>query len=129
MWILWRCCSIDLESCLSHPTLPPYQKNTINVIIVTLLQPGSNADYVLNIGTRMYVDKNINVKQKFSSILEDTFLTEIKKMDKDKPMEAVLDANLWVKEVTRGNINQLLTDGKFSTKPWTHYSKRFHSYM
>lgn len=108
-------------------SLPLHYKKAIYVIIDTFLQPGPNADYILNVGTRMYVDKDIKIKQKFSSILDDTFQTEIKKMDKDKPAEAVLDANQWVNEVTRGNIKQLLTDGKFSRKPCINQSKDFYS--
>lgn len=91
-------------------------KNTIIAISASLLQSGPNADYVLNIGTRMYVEKSITVRQRYSAILEDNFLTDIKKVDKDNPAEAVLDANQWIKEITRGNINQLLTDGKYLTK-------------
>ncbi|XP_063241455.1 serine protease inhibitor 27A-like [Bacillus rossius redtenbacheri] len=66
-------------------------------------------EYVLDIGSKLYVRKKLWPKSAFRMILKVFYNTEIQKTDFDEPEQAVSIINSWVRDMTHGNINELIS--------------------
>jgi serine protease inhibitor len=69
-------------------------------------------EYLLNMGTRMYVRKDVNVRSRFSKILQSFYNASTQQMDFDRSAEAAETVNSWVSEITSGRIKAMLSAGK-----------------
>lgn len=69
-----------------------------------------SSQYILNIGSRIYVDSNAEPRQRFSAISEEFYKTELKKVDFNNPPNAARDINAWVSNITQGKIPNLVDE-------------------
>ncbi|XP_061704206.1 uncharacterized protein LOC133515652 [Cydia pomonella] len=70
----------------------------------------ANPNYTLNVGSRIYVDSTVSERQRFSSIAEEFYKTELKKVDFRLPAETAAQINGWVSNLTHGNIPNLIDE-------------------
>lgn len=64
----------------------------------------------------MYLDKEISPQQKLSSILKRHYDIDVVPMDASTPTVTAKDANDWVRSLTHGNIDSLLSEGQRSSR-------------
>jgi serine protease inhibitor len=69
-------------------------------------------EYVLHVGTRMYVREDVNLRPRFSKILQSFYNASIQKLDFDRSTQAVEAVNSWVREATNGRIKSMFSEGK-----------------
>lgn len=75
--------------------------------VLTALQTSEKKEYVLNMGSRIFLRSEIEPKQKFASVAKDIFKTDIEAVDftEANSSEAI---NYWVEKLTEGKITQLV---------------------
>ncbi|CAB3238336.1 unnamed protein product [Arctia plantaginis] len=66
--------------------------------------------YILNLGSRVYIGSNVRPKQMFAAIAEEFYKTELKTVDFHNPPEAAKQINSWVSNVTKGKISNLVSE-------------------
>lgn len=66
--------------------------------------------YILNLGSRVYVGNNVRPKQRFAAIAEEFYKTELKSVDFQNPPEATKQINAWISNVTKGKIFNLVSE-------------------
>nr|AAD09285.1 putative serpin [Hyphantria cunea]AAD40672.1 serpin [Hyphantria cunea] len=66
--------------------------------------------YILNVGSRVYVGSNVRPKQMFAAIAEEFYKTELKTVDFHHPPEAAMQINAWVSNITKGKISHLVSE-------------------
>lgn len=64
----------------------------------------------MNFGTKIFVDKDVNVNQRFSSIAEHNYLADVEELDFADSTKSVQAINNWVKSATNGHIRDLVSD-------------------
>lgn len=64
----------------------------------------------MNFGSRIYVDSTINVTQRYGSTAQ-YYQTEVKKIDVSDAGKTANEANDWIKQLTEGNIPNLVQEG------------------
>lgn len=62
----------------------------------------------------MYVDKDVNVNQRFSAIAEHNYLAEIEELDFGDSGRSAQTINNWVKLATNGHIKDLVSEDSVS---------------
>jgi hypothetical protein len=72
-------------------------------------------EYLLHVGTKMYVRKDVNLRPRFSKILQSFYNASIQKIDFDQSTQAVQTVNSWVSEITNGRIKAMFSAGKHLT--------------
>jgi hypothetical protein len=70
------------------------------------------AEYLLDVGTRMFASKDVNLRPRFSKILQSFYNASIQKMDFSQPAQAAQIVNSWVSEATNGRIKSMFSEGK-----------------
>jgi serpin B len=70
------------------------------------------AEYLLDVGTRMFVSKDVNLRPRFSKILQSFYNASVQKMDFGESAEAAHTVNSWVSEATNGRIKSMFSEGK-----------------
>lgn len=81
--------------------------------IIGSLETKSN-QYVLDLGSRIYVGENVKARQKFSAVAEEFYKTEIRNTDFDHPKMATNEINGWVSKITHNKITKLLSEDDVS---------------
>ncbi|KAG5892828.1 hypothetical protein JTB14_033392 [Gonioctena quinquepunctata] len=76
--------------------------------ILSNLQATETTEYVLNMGTRVFLDTPIEPKQKFASVAKDSFNTDIVLTDFNSSANAGGTINSWVEKLTNGRIPKLV---------------------
>lgn len=68
--------------------------------------------YTLNIGTRIYIDSNILVRQQYEANVKFFYNTDviIANLSNAQPLVKVI--NNWVNNITNANIDRIIEDGK-----------------
>ncbi|XP_034946955.1 uncharacterized protein [Chelonus insularis] len=79
-------------------------------LIIRSLQSHSD-DYQLNIGTRIYMNQNVSVKQSYAAIVKTFYGTDIVSSNFTNAQSTVNNINNWVKNFTSGNIEKMIEDG------------------
>lgn len=64
----------------------------------------------VNIGTRIYTDAIISIRQRYQSIAETFYATDVKTANFSNAQPIVQDINQWVSNITDGNIERLVED-------------------
>ncbi|XP_053616051.1 uncharacterized protein LOC128678491 [Plodia interpunctella] len=77
--------------------------------IVESLQKKST-HYILNLGSRIYIDKSAIPRQKFAGIAQEFYKTELTKVNFTEPAVAARDINSWVAGITEGRIASLVDE-------------------
>ncbi|CAK1545668.1 unnamed protein product [Leptosia nina] len=78
--------------------------------LLTSLQTKSS-DYILDIGSRIYVGSSIKPPQHFAAVAQRFYKTEITSLDFNKPELAAGSINKWVANITQGRITNLVAPG------------------
>ncbi|KAJ8957705.1 hypothetical protein NQ318_017600 [Aromia moschata] len=78
------------------------------------LQVSERNEYVLNMGTRIFLQTEIQPKQKFASIAKDSFNTDIELMNFSDANSSSHSINSWVEKLTNGRISQLVKPDQLS---------------
>lgn len=71
-------------------------------------------DYSVNIGTKIYVDKDVNVNQRFGAIVQHNYLADVEELDFTNARGAAQSINTWVKQATNGHIKNLVSEDSVS---------------
>ncbi|XP_077289191.1 uncharacterized protein LOC143913344 isoform X2 [Arctopsyche grandis] len=69
-----------------------------------------NENYIMNFASRLYLDSSITPNTKHATILESSYKTVMTKMDVNNPAQTAKNANEWVKKITNGNVEDLLSE-------------------
>jgi serine protease inhibitor len=75
-------------------------------IFGSLLEKSPN--YELQIGTKIYVDKSINPRQRYAAIMESYYFTKVEKIEFSKADEAAKTINDWCANITQNHIKELV---------------------
>ncbi|XP_022131136.2 uncharacterized protein LOC111004416 [Pieris rapae] len=78
--------------------------------IIDSLQTKSS-DYILDLGSRIYVGSSVHPPQQFAAIAENFYKTEITSIDFSKSDLAADSINQWVSNITQGRIPNLVDAG------------------
>lgn len=68
----------------------------------------SSPDYILNLGSRIYLEHSIVPKQRFAAIAEQFYDTQLRRINFSEPLIASKEINEWVTNVTHGRITNLV---------------------
>ncbi|KDR09408.1 serine protease inhibitor 27A-like [Zootermopsis nevadensis] len=66
-------------------------------------------EYLLHVGTRMYVRKDVTTRPRFSKILQSFYNASIHNIDFQESSKAVETVNSWVSEITNGKIKTMFS--------------------
>ncbi|KAL7043121.1 hypothetical protein ACKWTF_001398 [Chironomus riparius] len=69
-----------------------------------------NDAYRVNFATRIFVDGIVNINQRFSSIAEHNYNADVTNLEFNDARNSAKTINDWVKDVTRGNIKDLVSE-------------------
>lgn len=83
-------------------------------------------EYLLHVGTRMYVRKDVTTRPRFSKILQSFYNASIHNIDFQESSKAVETVNSWVSEITNGKIKTMFSAGKH-LKPTRHKTTKAYS--
>nr|WGN96284.1 setae polypeptide [Ochrogaster lunifer] len=81
--------------------------------IIQSLQRKSS-QYILNLGSRIYVTNTAETRQRFAAIAQEHYNTELKTVDFNNPDVAAKEINSWVSNLTQGRIPNLVSEGDIS---------------
>ncbi|XP_047537845.1 uncharacterized protein LOC125071568 [Vanessa atalanta] len=76
-------------------------------MILSSLQTQSS-QYILNLGSRIYVGATVIPQQRFAAISQQFYKTELKSLDFSNPVTAASAINCWVSNATEGRIPDLV---------------------
>ncbi|XP_038207482.1 plasma protease C1 inhibitor-like [Zerene cesonia] len=68
-----------------------------------------SSQYILDLGSRIYVGASVQPRQRFSAIAQQFYKTEITSLDFSQPILAAHKINEWVNTTTQGRIPNLVT--------------------
>lgn len=68
--------------------------------------------YTLNIGTRIYIDSNILVRQQYEANVKFFYNTDVIIANLSNAQPLVKAINNWVSNITNANIDRIIEDGK-----------------
>ncbi|CAH1153432.1 unnamed protein product [Phaedon cochleariae] len=100
--------------------------------MLTSLQDSERTEYLLNLGTAIFLDKQIKTKPYFDQISKDYFRTLIKPTNFSNTENASRNINRWVRNLTHGKVSQLvspddltqtimlITNAVYFKGTWTH---------
>ncbi|XP_057328835.1 heparin cofactor 2-like [Microplitis mediator] len=78
-------------------------------LIVRSLQPVSD-EYTLNLGTRIYINNSLSIKQSYAAIVKTFYSTDIISSNFTDARSTANNVNNWVKNFTNGNIEEMIDD-------------------
>lgn len=65
----------------------------------------------------MYVDRDINVLQRYSAIIQYNYLADVEKLDFDNGRASSNSINGWIKTITNGRIKNLVSENLLENTP------------
>lgn len=68
--------------------------------------------YKLNLGTKMFLDMNISLKQSYSAVIKTFYNTDVEPSNFADVHSTAERINSWVKNITYGNIQTIIDDGE-----------------
>lgn len=81
--------------------------------IIESLQKES-PQYILNLGSRIYIGDNAQPRQRFAAIAQEFYKTELKTVNFNNPAVASKEINTWVSNITQGRIPSLVDEDDVS---------------
>ena len=69
-------------------------------------------DYVFKFGTKIYAHDGLKISQKYESITNEYYKTEIENLDFNDIRKAVDTINKWTSDATGGQIKNLADEGR-----------------
>ncbi|XP_014296435.1 alaserpin isoform X2 [Microplitis demolitor] len=74
-----------------------------------ILRPVSD-EYTLNLGTRIYINNSLSIKQSYAAIVKTFYSTDIISSNFTDARSTANNVNNWVKNFTNGNIENMIDD-------------------
>lgn len=72
----------------------------------------ANHEYLLNLGSRIFLDSHIIPQQKYRSKTLYDYHTDIEQTDFSNSLNASQSVNAWIDKLTNGKIPNLVTPGE-----------------
>ncbi|XP_015597657.1 uncharacterized protein LOC107268913 [Cephus cinctus] len=83
-------------------------RDTFSNILQSL--QATRPEYVLNVGTRLYVDSSIVTRQRYGAILKTFYNTDLVSANLSDTKPTAAAVNDWVRNITNGNIPKVIED-------------------
>lgn len=96
----------ELSSVLGFDNDKKLVRQKFGVILSSL--ETKSTQYILNLGSRIYVGSTVLPQQRFAAIALQSYKTEIKSLDFGNPINASNEINAWVSNTTEGRIKNLV---------------------
>jgi serine protease inhibitor len=77
-------------------------------------QQNQSREYTVNFGTKVYVDRDVNLNQRYASIVQHNYLAEVENLDFNDARNSAAKINKWISETTKGNIKDLVSEDSVS---------------
>ncbi|KAK9294348.1 hypothetical protein QLX08_011018 [Tetragonisca angustula] len=90
----------------------PATQNTVQKRFSTILQSlqTNPPAYTLNVGTRIYIDSNISIRQKYKATVKHYYNTDVISANFTDAQSLVQAINSWVSNITDANIDRMIED-------------------
>lgn len=62
----------------------------------------------MKIGTKIYIDKSINPRQRYAAIMESYYFTKVEQLEFSKAVESAKIINDWCANITQNHIKELV---------------------
>ncbi|XP_031847109.2 uncharacterized protein LOC116433298 [Nomia melanderi] len=98
----------EIASAMQLPGSLPAVRNKFGDILRSLQE--SSPAYSLNIGSRVYIDSNIVIRQRYQAILKTFYGTDVIHANLSNARPIVESVNGWISNVTNGNIQKMIED-------------------
>lgn len=66
----------------------------------------------MNVGTRIYIDSSVQLRQRYSAIIKMFYSTDVLSENLSNTRAVADSINNWVKNVTENNIDKMIEDGE-----------------
>ncbi|XP_057655846.1 heparin cofactor 2-like [Diorhabda carinulata] len=76
--------------------------------ILNNLQNAERTEYLLNIGTAIFLDQDLRIQPNFEQISRRNFRTDIRATNFNKPKQASSMINEWIENLTNGKITKII---------------------
>ncbi|KAG5895061.1 hypothetical protein JTB14_021028 [Gonioctena quinquepunctata] len=108
--------------------------------ILGRLQESKRSEYLLNLGTSIFLDKQITTNPDFENVSRKYFRTDIKPTNFSNPDDASKSINQWIQRLTNGKVTELvtpdevqhtimlITNAVYFKGTWTHQFPKERSY-
>lgn len=74
-----------------------------------IFQAVSN-EYSVNFGTKLYVDQDTSIVQRFGAIASHYYLADVENLNFDNSQQSAQIINKWIADVTKGHIKDLVSE-------------------
>lgn len=68
--------------------------------------------YTLNIGSRIYIDNNISIRQRYAATMKSFYNTDVIESNMADVHAVASEVNSWINNITDGHIEKMINDGK-----------------
>jgi len=70
--------------------------------------------YTLNLGSRIYIDNNIQTRQRYAATVKTFYKTDVINDNLSDTHAIATNVNSWINNITNGYIEKMIDDGKFA---------------
>ena len=98
----------ELASAMQLPATRTATRDRFTNILQSL--QATTPAYSLNMGTRIYIDANILIRQRYEAIVKTFYNTNVITANLSNAGPLVNSINAWVSNITDGNIDKMITD-------------------
>lgn len=74
--------------------------------------------YTLNIGSRIYIDSNILVRQRYAATVKSFYNTDVIVNNMSNVHAVATNVNSWISNITNGHIQNIISDGESISSKW-----------
>ncbi|XP_033208177.1 uncharacterized protein LOC117167393 isoform X2 [Belonocnema kinseyi] len=100
----------ELSNAMHLPISRAVTRDKFTYILNSL--QAKNPDYSLNIGTRMYIDSAVQLRQRYAAIIKMFYSTDVLSLNSSDTHATADSINNWVKNTTENNIDKMIEDEK-----------------
>ncbi|XP_043481422.1 uncharacterized protein LOC122510672 [Leptopilina heterotoma] len=98
----------ELATALHLPINRAVTRDKFTTILQSL--QAKNPDYTLNVGTRIYVDSALQLRQRYSAIVKMFYSTDVVSANLTDTHAVADNINNWVNNITESNIQKIIED-------------------
>lgn len=98
----------ELATALHLPINRAVTRDKFSNILQSL--QAKNPEYTLNVGTRIYIDSSVQLRQRYSAIIKMFYSTDVLSENLSNTRAVADSINNWVKNVTENNIDKMIED-------------------
>lgn len=100
----------ELSNTLLLPATRPATRDKFSTALQSLQAPSSS--YTLNFGSRVYIDSNVLIRQRYGAIAKIFYQTDIVSTNMSDVHNVAGEVNAWVNNITHGYIPKMIEDEK-----------------